>query len=800
MLLLLTKIFQLFNRPPFEVLEVWLESLAMHISVGHRLPNDLKFDIDHYKGTQSRESSLSSTPDGLSTPTSRVKHSYIDDQQTDSSAEAATAIASAVVNDSVSLVAKKDNNNVSHISNKLEDAQVQFESITNDLNYSKVIPSNENNCDPIHPITRTTTAAIQLVDAKNSFIRDIPKSPHLSKDFSPNGDRIRDSVRARRQQRMQQNRENLRKSYDCSKNSIASDGNDTVGTTGVPSGMEKSVSEPVNLIVNCTPSVVDIETSEILKAVKQTLELERRDLNSLAAPDRTRKTRPYGEKGFIINVNEGTLTLNNVKDLDNCSDFDSSCDTSLNYIDLNAPASAVVAAVMAGEPNSVDPKSDAAKWNTAGLHKIEEKANDHRNGNQLLNRKLSEIAIEPVVLSDDEPSAPHGVSKSYKSALEELKSKLNLCRNKLECLETAGKQTISNSRRSMRNYFKNIPLVHETGKPSPTSEFPSNTLGNDCPDAAVPMYSRTNPMSPLFNRKLSTSTNGQLISEMSASPPKTTTIKSSTKPSSSKLFRINDTPIFERRNVRSMFGASLFRRSDSDDNFPTKNVSYKSTAEPQVHERNFSFKQKISPTSDLKPSYNFSGNGPVAQPISVPINKKSYVLTSKPTVAVAPPSVYTSTKYHHIKGSPAGVTSAPAKTIRSQVKSEKHLNYANAMETSRSTSAKPTTTAKVTTRINLLSPERIHRLNAKLTESKTNSRNNGDSSVPVTSQYRYREREVHNAKPVSAVVAKSTLNGNQYQQNMVVHKFLDSPVRRNVSKFDRKTNAPNGTAGEATLL
>lgn len=769
----------------------------MHISVGHRLPNDLKFDIDHYKGTQSRESSLSSTPDGLSTPTSRVKHSYVDDQQTDSSAEAATAIASALANDSVSLVAKKDNNSVCHVSNKLEDAQVQFESITNDLNYSKVIPSNENKSDLIDPVTTTTTAAIQLVDAKNSFIRDIPKSPHLSKDFSPNGDRIRDSVRARRQQRMQQNRENLRKSYDCSKNSIASDGSDTVGTTGMPSAMEKSISEPVNLIVNCAPSVIDADTSEVLKAVKQTLELERRNLNSLAAPDRTRKTRPYGEKGFIINVNEGTLTLNNVKDLDNCSDFDSSCDTSLNYIDLNAPASAVVAAVLAGEPNTVDLKSDAAKWNT-DLHKIEEKANDQRNGNHLLNRKLSEeITIEPVALSDDEP---HGVSKSYKSALEELKSKLNLCRNKLECLESAGKQTISNSRRSMRNYFKNIPLVHETGKPSPTSEFSSNSLGNDCPDAAVPMYGRTNPLSPLFNRKLSTSTNGQLISEMSASPPKTTTIKSSTK-TSSKLFRINDTPIFERRNVRSMFGASLFRRSDSDDNIPTKSVSYKSTTEPQVHERTFSFKQKISPTSDLKPSYNFSGSGPVAQPSSVPINKKSYVLTSKPAVAVTPPTVYTSTKYHHIKGSPACVTSAPVKTVRSHVKSEKHLNYANAMENSRSTSSKPATTSKITTRINLLSPERIHKLNAKLTESKTNNRsNNGSSSVPVTSQYRYREREVHNTKPASAVGTKSTLNGNQYQQNMVVHKFLDSPVRRTVTKFDRKTNARNGTVGEATLL
>jgi LIM domain kinase 1 len=66
------------KRPPFEVLEVWLESLALHISVGHPLPPDLVFDIEHYKGSQSRESSLSSTPDDLISPTvSKLSRSNI---------------------------------------------------------------------------------------------------------------------------------------------------------------------------------------------------------------------------------------------------------------------------------------------------------------------------------------------------------------------------------------------------------------------------------------------------------------------------------------------------------------------------------------------------------------------------------------------------------------------------------------------------------------------------------------------------------------------------------------------------
>ncbi|KAK5638346.1 hypothetical protein RI129_012641 [Pyrocoelia pectoralis] len=51
-------------RPPFEVTEVWLESLSMHLSVGIHLPSDLVFDIEHYRG-QSPSSSGSTTPEGV---------------------------------------------------------------------------------------------------------------------------------------------------------------------------------------------------------------------------------------------------------------------------------------------------------------------------------------------------------------------------------------------------------------------------------------------------------------------------------------------------------------------------------------------------------------------------------------------------------------------------------------------------------------------------------------------------------------------------------------------------------------
>ncbi|KAK2579731.1 hypothetical protein KPH14_011074 [Odynerus spinipes] len=52
------------KRPPFELMEVWLEGLAMHLSVGASLPPDLEFDIRNYKGP-SPSSSESTTPETL---------------------------------------------------------------------------------------------------------------------------------------------------------------------------------------------------------------------------------------------------------------------------------------------------------------------------------------------------------------------------------------------------------------------------------------------------------------------------------------------------------------------------------------------------------------------------------------------------------------------------------------------------------------------------------------------------------------------------------------------------------------
>ncbi|XP_043250508.1 LIM domain kinase 1 isoform X1 [Colletes gigas] len=52
------------KRPPFELMQVWLEGLALHLSVGVELPLDLEFDIRNYTGP-STSTSESTTPDTL---------------------------------------------------------------------------------------------------------------------------------------------------------------------------------------------------------------------------------------------------------------------------------------------------------------------------------------------------------------------------------------------------------------------------------------------------------------------------------------------------------------------------------------------------------------------------------------------------------------------------------------------------------------------------------------------------------------------------------------------------------------
>lgn len=551
----------------------------MHVSVCHPLPPDLIFDIEHYKGSQSRESSLSSTPDGLDTP------------------------------------------------RRLGTPDNLIEEIPKPL-----VVAAEIVVEP----TPTTNGNF-VISAK-----DIPKSPHLSKDFSPNGERIRDSIRARRQQRMMKNRENQRKSLE-----------------------------------------VDVWGN----------------------------SRPYGEKGFIINVKEGGLTLNNVKDLENCSDFDSSCDTSLNYVEANE------AEVPKVSLSDLKPRKTSELQITIG-------GNDLSESSYPLIRSPKPIKTEKLV-------APPMSDKTYKSTLDDIRAKLNLYKTRLDSIETASKDTISSSKNSMRNYFKSKPITDEV---SPS------------------MFSRTKP-----DEKCS-----------------------------SRVFRVNETPIFERRNARSLFTTSFFKRSDSDENL--KKTQQPITKPQQPIEKTFNFKQKISPTSDLKPNYSFESS---PKRNSTPIKKddpqifsyKSGNTNLRPQVnKITEKSPIFNQNFFNIKKSNFSPQKSQPKTPATKP-NEKYVNLSNLNDRPVTSVKKPnffdTSNGKSSTKMQILSPESIRQLNAKF---KANSTVGSIRSNPVESVYRSMRAPTNN-------------------NNLIAQRLVDThthSIKRNVNRFDKVSG--KGCVLESTAL
>ncbi|XP_055374814.1 LIM domain kinase 1 isoform X2 [Condylostylus longicornis] len=690
------------KRPPFEVLEVWLETLAMHVAVGHPMPYDLVFDIEHYKGQQSCSSSISSTPDGVLTPKSADANSRSRDDLDDCFINNETQI--------------QNNDLIDKLTDQLESADL------GPLNNSTLNVQNTPKSE------------------ENHFIRDIPKSPHLGKDFSPSGDRIRDSLRARRHQRMlkmqqeaaaqrekdKQSEKEQQINFELGKYDLESflSSNDKTATPSEPTSLIEIVKKP------------DI-TEQVLQAVKDSLEKDR-ELQERLNEDREKKLknkekeRPYGKKGFIINYNrDGNLSLNNVRDLENCSDFDSSCDNSLNYIDVNLPNTLNTDNNMStnigsdgvnidknrpsiSRMSSLDSQySDSGNESFVGKDKrkvtndpelvkekrttslFSKKFQENSGGKMIspeqntkikLSRKASpsparrppsgcsvsissrkhsettDLNLSPGKLrtagknslssrksvgqkntgsikgtgmpspslsrksslessiSDENsqqiksqrkqiPNEKNVISptssiqrvqesiaeKSYKNALDDIRAKLNLCKSKFESLDEASKQNLSNSQTSMKNYFSNNSSKYYNENNSP-----------------IKMFSKHETIQPSATTSASISDIDKEIENIRKS----------------RVYRINDTPIFERRNFRNF---SLFKRSDSDDNIQnigddTTSVNIKldynkiqldrgdanlvkvSRQKPRVQspaEKTFSFKQKISPTLDLKPTVGF---------------------------------------------------------------------------------------------------------------------------------------------------------------------------------------------------
>uniref|UniRef100_A0A182MXV1 LIM domain kinase 1 n=1 Tax=Anopheles dirus TaxID=7168 RepID=A0A182MXV1_9DIPT len=362
------------KRPPFHVLEIWLGTMATMTALKRPLPPGIVHEIEHFKGQRSTDSSLCTTPDGLTTPPP---------------SSAGYGLKPSL---SRKRICEGQDDEDGGRQPKLNDVQQDppgFDVVDGVRGGAVQCGETQNGaCAPC-----TTTPPSEPSDGKSGagppgFIvvdfNDIPKSPHLSKDFSANGDRIRDSLRAKRRQRMMLSRENQRKSLDSSLLAGRLSGTDALrpGEAGGGPADDGSASEPISLLM--TSEMIANEgglrgaerpsTDQVLASVKESLE-RNKSLFQETTPRAPRqfmigggdevsqpKIKHYGERGFVIQLQNGHLTLNNVRDLENCSDFDSSCDTSLNYAEVNGncvesePPSAIVSNLVRASQQEVLPE------------------------------------------------------------------------------------------------------------------------------------------------------------------------------------------------------------------------------------------------------------------------------------------------------------------------------------------------------------------------------------------------------------------------------------------------------------
>lgn len=392
------------SRPSFEVLDVWLENLAKHLSQGRTPSTKLRFDIENFKDPPS--SSFDSPPSAkkidtrLSTSRSPSPLNKKSDFILNSAMTEPEAISTIDIEDSGPSSIIMTMADVSATTNGISFTTTAASTTTittsppfnsNNSNSKHSFSEIDNNCSSHSSCSfiANDKCIDQQVPSTNEnmsseyspFIREIPKSPHLSKDFSPNGERLRNSLRFRRQERIQKQRSLRSLANLISQQSSCS----------WDSGNENSIS---------SANTDDFETDRPPNYFNFP-KLPLTDANNIKQIGK--KSKPYGEKGFIIHVNDGSLTLNDVKDLNNCysDDFDSSCDTSLNYIDPDSLNVSI--------ENGISPK-------------MVEKA--------FISPKTLKNCTFEVVLPENDDSIDE-----IKYSLDEVRENLNKCKSKLDALD-----------------------------------------------------------------------------------------------------------------------------------------------------------------------------------------------------------------------------------------------------------------------------------------------------------------------------------------------------------------------------
>ncbi|KAH8245344.1 hypothetical protein KR032_009349 [Drosophila birchii] len=330
-------------RPSFETLHMWLQRLGEHLTVERVPPERLLHEIENFREC------YASSEDALS-PTSQRSLDNLDQL--------------------VSIVAEAPDSVCLAIDKEEEEEEKATET-----------------------------------EKENLVIRpqDIPKSPHLGKDFSPSGERLRDSMRARRRQRFLGAQEQRR---------------------------------------TLTP-----ETESKERALKQAL----------------RKCRPFGERGYLVDLRPGgELQLQDVRDLNTYSDVDSSCDTSLNYLEVNSLPTAAAAPQQEEEEEEEKEKKPA--------HKVE--------------------MVEATPQTD---SQPH-----HRLAIEDMRNRLHQCRNMFEQLEEESRRNLSQTQNSMRNFFKTPPVALKMFQ---RLEAAAQNGGNNCQPPPPPPRTQRINQTPIFGRR-----------------------------------------------------------------------------------------------------------------------------------------------------------------------------------------------------------------------------------------------------------------------------------------------------------
>lgn len=395
------------------MLDVWLENLGKNLSLGRNPSIKLRYDIENFKETTSLaklDSPSSAKRIDLKLPLSRSPSPHLNNKTSDftlsNSNTEPQAIRTMDIDDSgpssiIMPAADVSPTNGINFMGSTSNSSSKQTFDNNNCSHSSMYSSNAEIIDQVPSTYENSMSSNEC----SPFIREIPKSPHLSKDFSPNGERLRNSLRFRRQERLQKQRSLRSLANMMSQQSSCS----------WDSGNENSIS---------SANTDDFESDRGVNyyhAAKQTPH----DTNTVKLIGK--KSKPYGDKGFIIHVNDGLLTLNDVKDLNTCysDDFDSSCDTSLNYIDhdsLNATTE-IENTLRIGDSEHVSPKTFK---NSAFEIAVPESEDQIEEKNCLFTDGVNEILIN--------------------------------CRSKLDTLDISDTKTIKKSIKSKANTKTKVSL------------------------------------------------------------------------------------------------------------------------------------------------------------------------------------------------------------------------------------------------------------------------------------------------------------------------------------------------------